>query len=99
MEKFSNVLRNSGNAARIGTTLIAIGGLIFQMGKHSEKLDVLNTTVFAQEKKVDENYKYINDMKMFMSRTDERLDKINDINDDIKEIKHKLEKIECKIYK
>ncbi len=38
-------------------------------------------------------------MKMFMSRTDERLDKINDINDDLKEIKHKLEKIECKIYK
>ena len=69
------------------------------MGKHSEKLDVLNTTVYAQEKKVNDNFKHINDMKMFMSRTDERLDKINDINDDLKEIKHKLEKIECKIYK
>uniref|UniRef100_A0A6C0C4R2 Uncharacterized protein n=1 Tax=viral metagenome TaxID=1070528 RepID=A0A6C0C4R2_9ZZZZ len=85
--------------APISATVISIGGLIFQLGKHSEKLDVLNTTVYAQEKKVDNNYKYINDMKLFITRTDERLDKINDINDDLKEIKHKLEKIECKIYK
>ena len=90
---------NFNMIAPISATVLSIGGLIFQMGKHSEKLDVLNTTVFAQEKKVNDNYKYINDMKLFMSRTDERLDKINDINDDIKEIKNKLEKIECKIYK
>ena len=90
---------NFNMVAPISATVISIGGLIFQMGKHSEKLDILNNTVYAQEKKVNDNYKYINDMKMFMSRTDERLDKINDINDDIKEIKNKLEKIECKIYK
>ena len=90
---------NFNTIAPISATVLSIGGLIFQMGKHSEKLDVLNTTVYAQEKKVNDNYKYINDMKMFISRTDERLDKINDINDDIKEIKHKLEKIESKIYK
>jgi len=90
---------NFNMIAPISATVISIGGLIFQLGKHSEKLDVLNTTVYAQEKKVDNNYKYINDMKLFITRTDERLDKINDINDDLKEIKHKLEKIECKIYK
>ena len=90
---------NFNMVAPISATVISIGGLIFQMGKHSEKLDILNTTVYAQEKKVNDNYKYINDMKLFMSRTDERLDKINDINEDLKEIKHKLEKIECKIYK
>ena len=90
---------NFNMIAPISATVISIGGLIFQMGKHSEKLDILNNTVYAQEKKVNDNYKYINDMKMFISRTDERLDKINDINDDLKEIKHKLEKIECKIYK
>jgi hypothetical protein len=90
---------NFNMIAPISATVISIGGLIFQMGKHSEKLDILNTTVFAQEKKVSDNYKYINDMKLFITRTDERLDKINDINDDLKEIKHKLEKIECKIYK
>ena len=90
---------NFNMIAPISATVLSIGGLIFQMGKHSEKLDVLNATVYAQEKKVDNNYKYINDMKLFITRTDERLDKINDINDDLKEIKHKLEKIECKIYK
>ena len=90
---------NFNMVAPISATVISIGGLIFQMGKHSEKLDILNTTVFAQEKKVNDNYKYINDMKLFITRTDDRLDKINDINDDLKEIKHKLEKIECKIYK
>ena len=90
---------NFNMIAPISATVLSIGGLIFQMGKHSEKLDVINTTVYAQEKKVNDNFKHINDMKMFMSRTDERLDKINDINDDLKEIKHKLEKIECKIYK
>tara|TARA_Y100000389_G_C17165428_1_gene366515 strand:+ start:22 stop:303 length:282 start_codon:yes stop_codon:yes gene_type:complete len=90
---------NFNMIAPISATVLSIGGLIFQMGKHSEKLDVINTTVYAQEKKVNDNYKYINDMKLFITRTDERLDKINDINDDLKEIKHKLEKIECKIYK
>ena len=90
---------NFNMIAPISATVISIGGLIFQMGKHSEKLDVLNTTVYAQEKKVNDNYKYINDMKLFITRTDDRLDKINDINEDLKEIKHKLEKIECKIYK
>ena len=90
---------NFNTIAPISATVLSIGGLIFQIGKHSEKLDVLGSTVYAQEKKVDENYKYINDIKMFISRTDERLDKLNDINDDIKEIKHKLEKIESRIYK
>tara|TARA_B110000858_G_C17425419_1_gene303047 strand:+ start:228 stop:509 length:282 start_codon:yes stop_codon:yes gene_type:complete len=90
---------NFNTIAPISATVLSIGGLIFQMGKHSEKLDVLNNVVYAQEKKVDENYKYINEIKMFISRTDERLDKLNDMTDDIKEIKHKLEKIENKIYK
>ena len=45
----------------VSATVLSIGGLIFQIGRHSEKLDVLGNTVYAQEKKVDENYKYIND--------------------------------------
>ena len=90
---------NFNTIAPISATVLSIGGLIFQLGRHSEKLDVLNNTVYSQEKKVDENYKYINDIKLFITRTDERLDKINDINEDIKEIKQKLDKIETKIYK
>lgn len=87
---------NFNTIAPISATLLSIGGLVFQIGKHSEKLDLLNNKVYAQEKKVDENYKYINDMKIFMSRSDEKLD---DMNANIKEIKMKLDKIEDRIYK
>ena len=87
---------NFNTLAPISATVISIGGLIFQIGRHSEKLDLLNNKVYAQEKKVDENYKYINDMKIFMSRSDEKLD---DMNANIKEIKMKLDKIEDRIYK
>ena len=90
---------NFNTIAPITATILSIGGLIFQIGKHSEKLDVLGNTVYAQEKKVDENYKYINDIKLFISRTDDKLDKLDDMNDDIKIIKHKIEKLESKIYK
>ena len=85
---------NFNTIAPISATVLSIGGLVFQLGKHSEKLDIINNKVYAQEKKVDENYKYINDMKIFMSRSDEKLD---DMNTTIKEIKYKLEKIDDKI--
>ena len=85
---------NFNTIAPISATVLSIGGIVFQIGRHSEKLDLLNNKVYAQEKKVDENYKYINDMKVFMSRSDEKLD---DMNTSIKEIKYKLEKIEDKI--
>ena len=42
---------NFNAIAPISATIISIGGLIFQIGKHSEKLDVLGSTVYAQEKK------------------------------------------------
>ena len=87
---------NFNTLAPISATVLSLGGLVFQIGRHSEKLDLLNNKVYAQEKKVDENYKYINDMKIFMSRSDEKLD---DMNTTIKEIKYKLEKIEDKINK
>ena len=87
---------NFNTLAPISATVLSLGGLVFQIGKHSEKLDLLNNKVYAQEKKVDENYKYINDMKIFMSRSDEKLD---DMNANIKEIKIKLDKIEDRIRK
>jgi hypothetical protein len=85
---------NFNTIAPISATVLSISGLVFQIGRHSEKLDLLNNKVYAQEKKVDENYKYINGMNIFMSRSDEKLD---DMNTSIKEIKYKLEKIEDKI--
>ena len=87
---------NFNTLAPISATVLSLGGLVFQIGRHSEKLDLLNNKVYAQEKKVEENYKYINDMKIFMSRSDEKLD---DMNANIKEIKIKLDKIEDRIRK
>ena len=87
---------NFNTIAPISATILSIGGLIFHLGKNSEKLDLLGNTVYAQEKKVSENYKYINDMKVFMSRYDEKID---DINNNIKDIKVKLDKLDDKIHR
>ena len=32
-------------------SVISIGGIIFKMGQHAERMDVLDITVHAQEKK------------------------------------------------
>jgi len=85
---------NLTTIAPISATIISITGLIFHLGKNSEKLDLLGRTVHAQEIKVSDNYKYINDMKVFMSRYDEKID---DINNNIKDIKVKLDKLDDKI--
>jgi len=82
---------NFNTIAPISATILSIGGLIFQIGKHSEKLDLLSNKVYAQESKVDVNDKSINNLRIFISRSDEKLD---DMNNSIKEIKKKLEKID-----
>lgn len=46
----------------IGAT-ISIGGIIFQTGKHAEKLDFLVGKVEAQSDKVDYNDKNISEIK------------------------------------
>ena len=40
-----------------------VGGLIFQIGKHSEKLDIMGLKVEAQEKKEEHTISSINDIK------------------------------------
>ena len=87
---------NFNTLAPISATVLSIGGLIFQIGRHSEKLDLLNNKVFAQENTIIKNKDSINDIKIFMSRTEEKLD---DMNNNIKDIKNKLEKIEDRIHK
>ena len=39
--------------------LISVGTIIFKMGQHAEKLDVLDLTVLAQENKVSVNHDII----------------------------------------
>ena len=68
--------------------LISVGGLIFKMGQHAEKLDVLDLSVHAQEKKVELNHNIINDIHNDLSilRND-----ISYMKEDIHEIKNRLE--------
>lgn len=68
--------------------LISVGGLIFKMGQHAEKIDVLDLKVYAQEKKVELNHNIINDIHNDLSilRND-----ISYMKEDIHEIKKKLE--------
>jgi hypothetical protein len=68
--------------------LISVGGLIFKMGQHAEKLDVLDLKVYAQEKKVELNHNIINDIHNDLSilRND-----ISYMKEDIHEIKNRLE--------
>jgi len=68
--------------------LISVGGLIFKMGQHAEKLDVLDLKVYAQEKKVELNNNVMNDIHKELSilRND-----ISYMKEDIHEIKNKLE--------
>ena len=68
--------------------LISVGGLIFKMGQHAEKLDVLDLKVYAQEKKVELNHNIINDIHNDLSilRND-----ISHMKEDIHEIKNRLE--------
>jgi|TARA_B110000914_G_C15103890_1_gene282980 hypothetical protein len=68
--------------------LISVGGLIFKMGQHAEKLDVLDLKVYAQEKKVELNHNIINEIHNDLSilRND-----ISYMKEDIHEIKNRLE--------
>ena len=68
--------------------LISVGGLIFKMGQHAEKIDVLDLKVYAQEKKVELNHKIINEIHNDLSilRND-----ISYMKEDIHEIKNRLE--------
>lgn len=68
--------------------LISVGGLIFKMGQHAEKIDVLDLKVYAQEKKVELNNNVMNDIHKELSilRND-----ISYMKEDIHEIKNKLE--------
>ena len=69
--------------------IISVGGLIFKMGQHAEKLDILDNTVHAQEKRVEINHDIISDIHNDLSilRND-----ISYMKEDIHEIKNKLDK-------
>ena len=75
---------NFANMAPIVATMATAGGLIFQIGSHSEKLASMGLKVEALEKKEEYNNKLLFDIHGKMCVFEE---KFKDIEDDLKEIK------------
>lgn len=67
--------------------MLSVGGLIFKMGEHAEKIHVISGTVEAQEKRIDINHNIINEIHNDLSilRND-----ISYMKEDIHEIKNRL---------
>ena len=74
---------NFQQVAPIIAACMTTGGLIFQIGKHAEKLDVIGVKVEAQEKKEDYNNQNINEI----------LGNINILKNDIQNIKEDVRDI------
>ena len=81
---------NFNQLAPIVATIATAGGLIFQIGKHSEKLNVLGLEVKALEKKEEYNNKLLYDIHGKVCKFE---GKFNDIEKELKEIK---DYVKCK---
>jgi len=73
----------------IGAT-ISIGGIIFQTGKHAEKIDFVFGKVEAQEKKIEYNDKNLCEIKSDLKTLSHD---ITTIKQDVHDIKKNLNKI------
>ena len=74
---------NFQQVAPIIAACMTTGGLIFQIGKHAEKLDVIGVKVEAQEKKEGYNNQNINEI----------LGSVNILKNDIQNIKEDIRDI------
>ena len=74
---------NFQQLAPILAACMTTGGLIFQIGKHAEKLDIIGIKVEAQEKKEGYNNQNINEI----------LGNINILKNDIQNIKEDVRDI------
>ena len=90
---------NFATLAPIVATVATAGGLIFQIGTHSEKLGSLGLKVDALEKKEEYNNKLLFDIHGKMCVFEEKFNEIdgrfNNVESDLKEIK----KYVCTNYK
>lgn len=73
----------------IGATL-SIGGIIFQTGKHAEKIDFVFGKVEAQEKKVDYNNESLCEIKSDIKTL---TNDVATIKQDIRDVKQRMNKI------
>ena len=75
---------NFQQIAPIIAACMTTGGVIFQIGKHAEKLDIIGTKVEAQEKKEYENNLSVYEIS---GKIDILKNDISNIKEDIKDIK------------
>jgi len=81
---------NFNQLAPIVATIATAGGLIFQIGKHSEKLNVLGLEVLALEKKDEYNNKLLYEIHGKICKFE---GKFNDIDERFKNIEVDLKEI------
>jgi len=75
---------NFQQIAPIIAACLTSGGVIFQIGKHAEKLDIIGLKVEAQEKKDDYKNKTVNEI---LGQLNVVKNDVENIKDDIKDIK------------
>ena len=80
---------NFQQLAPILAACMTTGGLIFQIGKHAEKLDIIGVKVEAQEKKEDYNNHNINEI---LGNVNILKNDIQNIKEDIRDIKGYIKK-------
>ena len=75
---------NFQQLAPIIAACVTSGGVIFQIGKHAEKLDIIGLKVEAKEKKDDFKNKTVNEI---LGQLNVVKNDVGNIKDDIKDIK------------
>ena len=80
-------LKNLGNSARIVTALMAVGGVIYQTGRLTHKLDSLVPQVHALENEKKDIQDTLFEIHGKVSSMNEKVDMITD---DMKEIKRQM---------
>ena len=87
MSKFGDTFKNLGNFSRISMLVITIGGIIFQVGKLSEKVDTILPKVHSLEEEQKSHSNVLFDIHGKVSSLNEKLD---GISDDVKLIKKRI---------
>ena len=80
-------LKNLGNSARIVTALMAVGGVIYQTGRLTHKLDALVPQVHALENEKKDIQDTLFEIHGKVSSMNEKVDMMTE---DMKEIKRRM---------
>ena len=87
MSKFSDTFKNLGNISRISMLVITMGGIIFQVGRLSEKVDTILPKVHSLEEDQKSNNNVLFDIHGKVSSLNEKID---GIGNDVKLIKKRV---------